>query len=350
MRVFMQTEIKNRILVPSEDGTIKEPGWARNEVMIYTRENIHAPWFKKKEWDYYLFTNDDFGVAFTISDLGYVGLLSVSFLDFVNKCEHTESEIVVMPRGKSFGLGTSVSDANGECHTKRLDMCFKSDGKDRRINCEFRQFNKKTGEDFKASLKVYDPDMESMYICTPWKEKNTAFYYNCKRNCLEAEGTVTVGDKTYKLNRNTSLGVLDWGRGVWTYDNTWFWGTGSGRLNGEPFGFNLGYGFTDRTSASENVVFYKKKAHKLSEIEFEIPEKNGEKLYTEQWKISSDDGKFNGVFNPIFDRKAKMDFKLIISDQHQVFGRMSGAAILENGEKVSFKDFLCALEVVRNKY
>ena len=127
-------------------------------------------------------------------------------------------------------------------------------------------------------------------------------------------------------------------------------GTGSGRINGEPFGFNLGYGFSDRSAASENVIYYRGKVHKLGEVEFRIPEINGERQYLEPWTITSDDGKFEGTFKPILDRKAKMDFKVIISDQHQVFGRMTGKAVLENGEKVEFRDFLCALEVVRNKY
>ena len=49
-----------------------------------------------------------------ISDLGYVGLLSASFIDLKTGTEHTESELVLLPRGKKFGLGTSVSDASGE--------------------------------------------------------------------------------------------------------------------------------------------------------------------------------------------------------------------------------------------
>ena len=42
--------------------------------------------------------------------------------------------------------------------------------------------------------------------------------------------------------------------------------------------------------------------------------------------------------------------KLICSDQHQVFGRMSGTAVLDDGTKVVLKDFLCFAEKVHNKY
>ena len=345
----MQTEIIKVTQVPSKEGLIKEPGFARTEIMEYVRENIRAPWFRKKEWDYYLFTNERFAVAFTISDLGYIGLLSASFIDFQTATEHTESELVVLPMGKKFGLGKQVADANASCHTKRLDMTFKNAGDHRHISCEFRSFD---GEKMLlCELDVYEPDMEAMYIATPWKEKETAFYYNCKRNCLEAEGVLFYGDRKELIDRKSTLGCLDWGRGVWTYDNTWYWGTGSGRLGEEPFGFNLGYGFSDRTAASENCLYHKGKIHKLDEVTFNIP-KNGEGKFrfTDPWKITSSDGRFEADFVPILDRAAEMDYKLIISSQHQVFGRMTGTAITDEGEKLSFTDFICALEVVRNKY
>jgi len=344
----MQNEIVKETRIPSVNGLITNPGWARTDVIKYVRENIKAPWYRKKEWDYYLFTNEHFGLAFTISDLGYIGLLSVSFLDFDAKTEHTESEIVVLPKGKAFGLGTEVPDAHAECHTKRLELKFENFRGHRHIYCDFKGFQ--DGKDLKAELQIYEPGKEALYIATPWKEKPTAFYYNCKFNCLEAEGYVAFNGQTEVFTRKKTHGVLDWGRGVWTYDNTWFWGTGSGKVADELFGFNLGYGFSDRSSASENAVFYKGKVHKLSEVEFGIPQKDGKYQFMENWNITSDDGAFTGTFVPILDRSAFMDYKLILSDQHQVFGRMTGTARLEDGEEIEFRDFLCALEVVRNKY
>ena len=341
-------EITKEIPVPGTFGTIDEPGFSRSPVMKYTRENMKAPWFRKKEWDYYLFNNSEIAVAFTISDLGYAGLLSASVIDLKNRTQHTESEVDPFPRGKRYGLGASTSDADASCHTKRLDLTFSRTEKGRHISCIFRNFDKENA--LTAELDVYEPDMEAMYIATPWKEKPTAFYYNCKMNCLEAEGTVAYGDRIYRLNREDTLGVLDWGRGIWTYDNTWYWGTGSGRIGGEPFGFNLGYGFSDRTAASENCVFYRGKLHKLQEISFGIPVIDGKKEYLKPWDITSDDGRFRGTFTPILDRNAFMDFKVILSDQHQVFGTMDAEIVLDSGEKLEIRDFISALEEVRNKY
>lgn len=345
----MQNEITGVCAVPGPGGIVENPGWARTELMRYTRKNVRAPWYRRKEWDYYLFNNDEIAVAFTISDLGYVGLLSSSFIDLVTGEEHTESEIGILPLGRRYGLGASVADANGECHTKRLDLIFGTVGDHRHIACSFRNFD--GDKSLTCTIDVYEPDMEAMYIATPWAEKPTAFYYNCKRNCLEADGTVVYGDRTVTLTRENTLGVLDWGRGVWTYDNTWFWGTGSGRVNGEPFGFNLGYGFSDRSSASENALYLRGRIHKLEDVTFDIPkDENGAYRFTDPWRITSSDGRFEGIFTPILDRAADLDFKVIVSNQHQVFGRMDGTAIADDGEKIVMNGFVCALEVVHNKY
>lgn len=61
--------------------------------------------------------------------------------------------------------------------------------------------------------------------------------------------------KLYEFSPETDFGGLDWGRGVWTYDNIWYWGSGSGEVDGHRFGFNIGYGFGDTSAASENVIF-----------------------------------------------------------------------------------------------
>jgi len=345
----MQKEIKDNTIIPNKDGLIENPGWSRNEVMEYERNNIKAGALKIKEWDYYLFNNKEYAVAFTISDLGYVGLLSVSLIDFINKEEITKTDLVWFPKGKVFNLGKYVKDCKGECHTKNLDMFFSSSGdKKRHISCTYKNF--KNSETFKVELDIYEPDMEAMYICTPWKKNRKAFYYNCKKNCLVGEGKATLGNLEIQFKKEECFGVLDWGRGVWTYDNTWYWGTGSGKINNELFGFNLGYGFSDRSSCTENVIYYKDKVHKLEDVFFTIPQENGKKKYIEKWHISSNNGRFEAIFEPIIDRKAKMNYVLILTDQHQVFGKMSGYCILDDNTKLEFKDFICALEEVRNKY
>jgi len=50
------------------------------------------------------------------------------------------------------------------------------------------------------------------------------------------------------------------------------------------------------------------------------------------------------------DRDPYTDRKLTVSDRHQVFGKMTGTAILDDGTRLDVKDLLCFAEKVRNKY
>lgn len=323
-------------------GNIAEPGWSRRQLQIYERAAIKAPAFRIKEWDYYLVLSREFAVAFTISDDGYVGLQSVSFLDFTKPCEHTETVLTAFPMGKlHLPENSSVGDTVYEGGRLKLKFLHEENG--RRIVCEFRRFD---GEkDFACDIYLRQPDMDTMVIATPWKKPH-AFYYNQKINCMRAEGSVTYGGMQYAFHPETDFGTLDWGRGVWTYDNTWYWGSGNCDLDGKAFGFNIGYGFGDTTAATENVLFYDGKAHKLDDVTFHIPKDD----YCKPWKFSSSDGRFEMDFMPVIDRSAKLDYKLILTDQHQVFGKMSGTAVLDDGTRINVQNMMCFAEHVHNRY
>lgn len=338
-------EVTNVQPLLKEDGTLREPGWSKKLVQVYNREAIKAPKFRIKEWDYYLVISNEgnFGLAFTISDDGYIGLQSVSLLDFSVPYEHTETVLNAFPMGK-LKLPSTSDEGNTIYIDKRLQMRFLKLPEQRRIMCRFNNF--KDGKPFECDITLEQPEMDTMVIATPWKEKKTAFYYNQKINCMRASGTAKFDGREYKFNPETDFGTLDWGRGVWTYDNTWYWGSGNGVVNGKPFGFNIGYGFGDTTAASENILFYDGKCHKLDDITFNIPASG----YTDPWTFTSSDGRFEMEFVPIIDRSAKIDVKFIITDQHQVFGRMSGKAVLDDGTVLEVKDLLCFAEDVHNKY
>ena len=130
----------------------------------------------------------------------------------------------------------------------------------------------------------------------------------------------------------------------------WYWGSASGLVDGVDFGFNIGYGFGDTSAATENMLFYAGKAHKLSQVTFEIPMKDGKEDYLKPWTFTSDDHRFEMQFTPIIDRASCTDVKLICSDQHQVFGRFTGQAVLDDGEIIDVKDMIGFAEKVHNKW
>lgn len=352
-------EITEKQLLLNSNGDLLQPGWARSQLFEYHRKDIKAPKFRIKEWDYYMVIHDggesgeSYGVAFTISDDGYVGLQSVSLLllNSDHPWEHTETVLNVFPMGK---LHLPETSDEGDCNyeDKRLKLHYKKTSSSREISCVFHDFFE--GKTLRAKIDLEQPDMESMVIATPW-DKPKHFYYNQKINTMKAKGYVEFDGKRYDFSPEEDYGTLDWGRGVWTYDNTWYWGSGNGLIDGHDFGFNIGFGFGNTKNATENVIFYDKKIHKLDDVSIEIP--NDIDLYDmdsphymEPWRISESNHRFEMEFLPILDRFAKMDFKVIVSDQHQVFGRLDGFAVLDDGTKIEVRNRLCFIEKVHNKY
>ena len=68
------------------------------------------------------------------------------------------------------------------------------------------------------------------------------------------------------------------------------------------------------------------------------------------WRFSSSDGRFEMEFEPVLERAASMSAFIVSSDQHQVFGKMSGKVILDDGRFIELKDFMCFAEKVHNRY
>lgn len=325
------------------DGSLREPGWSTSLVQHYDRSAIKAAKYRIKEWDYYIVMSQEYGVAFTVSDCGYLGLHSVSFLDFKTPHETTKTVIQPFPMGK-LKMPSHSDKGNVHYSDKNMSIDYIKTPGERRIICSCKNF--KDGNDFKCDIKLSQPPMDTMVIATPWKESKKAFYYNQKINCMRADGYFTLGGKKYTFDPAADFGTLDWGRGVWTYDNTWYWGSGNCLIDGKPFGFNIGYGFGDTSAATENILFYDGKAHKLDDVYFNIPESS----FTDPWTFTSSDGRFEMDFTPIIDRSANIDLKVLASIQHQVFGRITGKAVLDDGTVLEIKDMLMFAEKVHNKY
>ncbi|MBQ2658155.1 MAG: DUF2804 domain-containing protein [Erysipelotrichaceae bacterium] len=342
-----QHEITERHPLLDEKGHLIETGYAKSLILDYDRKKIKAPALRIKEWDYYLIYNKDFAVALTIDDNSYMALDSISLIDFTIPWEHTNSPMKVMTLGnRNFPSSSVTGDVKGEGKGYKIE--FLNQGVKRILN--FHMENFMDGKAIEGSITLHCEPSESMVIVTPYKESKVHFYYNQKINCMPAEGKVTFDGKDYVFEKENSFGTLDWGRGVWTYKNTWYWGSASGKVDGHLFGFNIGYGFGDTSAASENMLFYDNKAHKLSQVTFNIPMKDGKEDYLSDWTFSSDDGRFEMDFKPVLDRASNTDFVILGSDQHQVFGKFSGTAILDDGTEIKIKDFMGFAEKVSNKW
>lgn len=338
-----QNEITERGPLLKEDGSLAQKGWAKELLLHYDQTKIKAGSWRIKEWDYYCILGKDFGIAITLADISYLGLYAINFFDFTRNTE--TSDVVIEPF--TFGKLNFPSDSsNGDIvlQHKKIRVSFKHQKGKRLLAFDFPGFDK--GKGISGLIELETKNKDSMVIATPFAEAPKAFYYNQKINCLAASGDFQYADKTYRFDPATDLGVLDWGRGVWTYKNQWYWGSASGWLNGEPFGFNIGYGFGDISAASENMLFYKGIAHKLEQVEFHIDTKN----YLASWKFTSNDGRFELDFRPAIDRFSDTNLLVLRSRQHQVFGYFSGKVKLDDGTVLEISNLLGFAEDVYNRW
>ena len=333
-------EITDYQALLGEDGRIVEPGFARQPFWRYNRENINAKRMQVKEWDYFLINDDTKGVAFTISDLGYMQMASVSVLDFVNHREHTRT--VLAPPSLNFWMPVQSEEAVIQFKQGPLYLTYEYTGGRRRIFCHFKDFTK--GADLRAELELDGAPEESMNIAIPYAD-NVHFYYNQKINCFKASGKVVCNWHVMKFNPEDARGCMDWGRGVWPYHTHWYWATASGVVDGHEFGFNLGYGFGDISAASENMVWYDGIMYKLDDVEFTIPRNP-----MRPWMVHSSDGLLKGVFSPDLDRYADINAGVVRSNQHQYFGLFDGTFEPAPGEVVHIHKLRCAIENIDNHY
>lgn len=325
------------------DGTLAEPGWATDLLLQYERAKIRAAAIRIKEWDYYCVLSDEYGAAFTVADNGYLGFVSVTILDFKEPEEQTKTIMTAFPLG-SFHMPSTSKNGDVVLDRRNLSLSFRREPERRIIEVDLPSFGDR---DLKGRIVLdQPPEMESMMIATPFSENPHAFYYNQKVNCMPAEGELRLGSQRLAFNAADCFGVLDWGRGVWTYSNSWYWGSASGRIDGTPFGFNIGYGFGNTSAATENMLFHNGKAHKLGGVRFHIPEPE----FLQPWTFDSTDGRFEMEFVPVLDRFSDTNLLVLRSWQHQVFGRFTGTVRLDDGTLLEVKDLLGFAEKVKNRW
>jgi len=328
-----------------ESGNLIEVGYATEPLLSYDRRRIRASKFRIKEWDYYFVGNRQKGLSFVVADNGYMGVGGVTVFDFEKRHKQDCQRFSILPLG---GLNLPPTSSSGRTLFKKGGMLIDMEAspEQKQITIDIDNFADR--KPFHAELVLNDIPEETMVIVTPFEKKH-AFYYNEKVNCMKASGGYTLGDESVDLTGNRA--VLDWGRGVWTYDNTWYWSSLSVDLpDGSTFGFNLGYGFGDTSAASENMVFYRGRAHKLGEVHFGIPAKNGHDDFLSPWNFTSDDGRLALTFEPVFENRTDVNLLLIRHDAHQVFGQFTGRVVLDDGKTLNIEKAFGFAEKVRNRW
>jgi hypothetical protein len=373
----MEREITSRGSLLDAEGRLREPGWARRLLLDYDRSAIRASAWRIKEWDYYCVLCGDYAIALTIADNAYMGFISASVLDFAARTEASDSVMTAFPMGR-MGLPRGSESGPTQAEAGGASLRFEAAGGSRRLSFSWPTFGATAASrsmprparssccvplppDDLASLRPGGParvglegeillrerpEGESMVIATPFPGAPQAFYYNQKINCQDAEGRFRFGGREYPVVKGKAFAVLDWGRGVWTYSNTWYWGSASGLAGGKSFGFNLGRGFGDTRAAGENAIFHEGRLHKIASVTIELDHRD----FMRPWRAVSEDGRLDMTLAPLLDRASTANFGIIASIQHQVFGDWSGRAVLDDGSELRIEGLRGFCEKVVNRW
>ena len=328
-----QNEITDSTNLFNQDGSLVQRGWARKPILNYNKEKIGKGWSRVKEWDHFSVLNKDFGFQLTMGDIGYLTQMSYVWLDFKEKMRDGNSLMKFFTKSKLLPLN-SMEDSEIEFPTKKFKATISREKNTRVLTIDDPSFQEK-GIKGKIVLQD-DPKADNTVVVTGYKEDPRLFYYNHKINYMSAEGSLTIGDKSFAFEPETSYGLMDWGRGIWPYKTHWLWGSACGLVEGVPIAFNIGYGFGDLSTHTENIVFYNGKAHKIDEVEFHHEDRDP----TKPWKFTSNDDRFNMTLDPIIPHREKLNFGLIYLNSSLLHGLYSGEVILDNGEKIKIENML----------
>ncbi|MFX1433195.1 MAG: DUF2804 domain-containing protein [Promethearchaeota archaeon] len=328
-----QIEITKPSNLFNGDGSLVQRGWARKPILKYNKEYIGKGWTRIKEWDHFSVLNKDFGFQLTIGDIGYLTQMSYVWLDFKNKKRDGRVLFKFFTKSKLLPLN-SLEDNTVEFPTKKFKATISKQGNKRILFIDDSSFEKK---EIKGTITLEDnPKWDNTVVVTGYQEDPRLFYYNHKINMMPAEGKLRLGEKAYEFNPDSSFGLMDWGRGIWPYKTHWLWGSACGIVDGIPVAFNIGYGFGDLSTHTENIIFYNGKAHKIDEITFHHERRNPSK----PWKFTSNDNRFNMMLRALIPHTEKINLGIIKLNSSLMHGLYNGDLILDNGEKIHINNML----------
>lgn len=332
----MQKRITESAPLLGKDGAVTA-GYSTTSLLRYDRRAIRAAPWRLKEWDFYQVSDHEKCAQFTIGHASYAGSVSAMLFAFDEKKRIEHTKMLVLPFG-SLGM-PSDAEKDGVLRYSGggIELRFETAGDRRSIRC--------AAKDFEAEFTLTRKNPDSTVIAIPFPGDRHAFYYNQKINCMTAEGSVRAEGKEYVFKDDSTFGLLDWGRGVWPFSHEWYWSNGTGRVDGEIFGFNVGCGFGDTSAATENMIFYRGKAHKLANVRFELGAD-----YMQSWRLRDDEGRFDLTLTPRYDRITQTKMLFIDNVCHQVFGVFQGKATLDDGTTHEIKDLTAFAEHAVNHW
>lgn len=330
----IEPELSREADLCGQDGTLNRAsiGWARKPIV---RCNLKGSWLRKKKWNYWCVIGPDCLFSATISNLDYVGMVFVYYLDF--KTREFQEKTVMVPLGMGVRMPVHVEDSV-HFHNSDIDVSFTREREGTRIRVKADDFG---GKHLEANIRVSQPPQhETLNVVIPWSDRK--YQFTSKQEALPAKGRLAVGEKDFAFAEDSAYACLDFGRGIWPYASSWNWAMGAGKAQDHVVGLNLGGTWTDGTGMTENGVVVDGKLSKISDgLRFSFDPLDRMLPWTVATRHTDEVAL---VFTPFYEREAKSDLLLIKSKVNQMIGHFDGEIRTADGECIWIHDLLGAIE------
>lgn len=321
MKNHEHTEIIGPTLLCDSKGNLNPAaaGWSR--FPVYT-SNLKGHFLRKKKWNYWCIISSKYLYSVTISDVDYVGLVFVYYMDFETG-EYGEDTLTI-PFASGVRMGERMNDT-AEYEGDKARVKFTYTGNQILLSTFWKNIQ---GKQLESEITItVPPGHETLNVVVPWSD--SLFQYTSKQHCLPTSGYFKVDGREFLFTTDDAFACQDFGRGVWPYSIAWNWGAFSARVSGHTVGFNSGNKWTDGTGMTENSVCVDGRLYKITgQLKWEYNNQN----FLQPWHIS---GKQEVVevdltFTPFFDRNSKTNLLILKSAVHQCFGKYSGTIKVNN--------------------
>ena len=319
-----------------------QPGGHLNpEAMGYSRSLVHVPnlpggprwWGRNKRWEYWGIVTADHIIGLTIADLDYAGLLQLYLWDRRSGQDLVICEEELLPFGRGVDLPDAVPPFTASGKGK-LELIFDyGQGSDRlRLDSPRVQLD----------LEVM-PGGDALGVVIPWS--STRFQYTVKDVARQIRGSLVVDGQTFEIDKETDFAVLDRGRGRWPYAMTWNWGAGFQRRGDHSLGLQVGAKWTAGTPGTENALFVDGDLHYFPDELHWTYDADDEQAH---WHIEGE--QLEARLEPFHLRRAQVNALIIANKTLQAFGRWSGWAIDNDGQRHDLDGLIGWAEEVHNRW